>query len=152
MLVALPHLSVSHGYLSCTNIDDGLHTHRSTTTLFKHLSDKRCLYLVPYNEYIQRFRPNCGPPCEKLHRKLVRHYNTAHIFEMWLLDFAYLIGRNVSLRQTRIHYFTVNHIKDITLQCLRIIICRVSFNVNQIGKCLKKVVNIDEICRPILRR
>jgi hypothetical protein len=57
----LPHLSVSHGYLSCTNTDDGLHTHRSMATLFTHLSDKRCLYLVSYDEFIQRFWTNCDP-------------------------------------------------------------------------------------------
>jgi hypothetical protein len=86
MLVALPHLSVSHGYLSCTNTDDGLHTHRSMATLFTHLSDKRCLYLVPYD--IQRIGPNCGPSCENLHRKRVRHYSTAYIFfkcGLWIL-------------------------------------------------------------------
>jgi hypothetical protein len=38
MLVVVPYLSVSHGYLSCTNTDDGLHTHTHTHTHFVHTS------------------------------------------------------------------------------------------------------------------
>jgi hypothetical protein len=46
MLVALPHLSVSHGYLSCTNIDDGLHTHTHTVLRppCSHISQTSVVY------------------------------------------------------------------------------------------------------------
>jgi len=50
MLVVVPYVSVSHGYLSCTNIDDGLHTHIRThpvhTSLREELSIPGCIWWI----------------------------------------------------------------------------------------------------------
>ena len=85
MLVVVPYLSVSHGYLSCTNTDDALHTH----TLFTHLSEKRCLYLGAYDGSTPL--STCSLPWNKW-RNYTGNIDSNELlnafFQMWILDFA----------------------------------------------------------------
>jgi hypothetical protein len=81
MLAAVPYLSVSHGYLSCTNIDDGLHTY----TPCSHICQTSVVYT-----WLRAMNTHPDIPAAHLARNatvnMYVYFRGVHVFQMQLFE------------------------------------------------------------------
>jgi len=130
ILMVVPYVSVSHGYLSCTNIDDGLHTHTHThtqpihTSLREALSIPGCIWWIHTTFYLQL----TSQPIKNWHSRIYCNeaFNEAFEYGFWIVhsvDFE-------TCTVTFIYCRCKNNFVNMVLQCLKllsfVIYCKVN--------------------------